>query len=828
MRKSINGLNILPSLPHTKRPKTPHCILPLCVTLLGAMPSVALATTILPPIRPTAQLGALSQQLYLQVSINGNRVSDLLPFEQRGRNLWASPEVLRRIGFKQPDQGHALVDLNTLTGVSIHYDAAAQTVAISAPFEVLDLETTTLQGSPTETIQATPGTGALLNYDLYAMRLSSGTSTLSASSEMRFFSPVGTLSNTMLSTLQTQSKSDSSLTSSYYDYNRRTRNVRLDTTWNSYWPNSEIRLSVGDTTTSYLPWSRSVRIGGIQFGRDFSLTPYRITSPLPAFMGTAVLPSAVDLYIDGIKRYNGQLPAGPYQLDNMPVVSGLGTAQVALTDALGRRTLVDIPFYSSNSLLAKGLSDWSVAAGYVRKDYGYASFSYEKDPVFNATLRYGLSNALTLEGHGEYSTRASNLGVGAVATLGLLGQVSASYSASRSDGVYGSQYSLGYQWQSRHFNFGMNTVRSNERYRDVASVYANSSLPRVSESAVAGVSLDKLGSLNLSYVHTRYGNTPATYYDYDTYTYYGDSTGASSNRYAGVYWNKSLGRRATISVSYNRSLNAPHDNTVFVGVSMYFDKGLTVGSSVQRSNNETSYGVNASQWSQEETGWNWTVQGQQGQSSKYGNAEVSYRSLKGDYRAGVNGYDQSSSVYAGASGSIVTLDGGLFAGRKVYDGFAVVSTSGVPDVPVMLENRQIGLTDAKGRLMISPLGAYQKNQISIDALNLPADMKIDRVKANVAPQRGSGAIVKFEMRPVRAATITIHDRAGQPLAVGGALSLNGIATGAVTGYDGLAYLEDLKDENTLLVSGPQGPCTVHFAYPSTTTAIPSIGPLTCE
>ncbi|WP_188074628.1 fimbria/pilus outer membrane usher protein [Pusillimonas sp. ANT_WB101] len=681
------------------------------------------------------------------------------------------------------------------------------------------------------TLQATPGTGALLNYDLYAVHNPDSNSTLSGSSEMRYFSPLGVLNNTMLTTLQTQSNSGSSSGSSYYDYSRRTRNVRLDTAWNSYWPESEISLSVGDTTTSYLPWTRSIRVGGIRLGRDFSLKPYRITSPLPAFMGTAVLPSAIDLYIDGIKRYNGQLPAGPFQLENMPVVSGMGNAQVELTDALGRRTVVDIPFYSSNTLLAKGLSDWSVEAGYVRKDYGYASFSYEKDPVYSATGRYGISNNLTLEGHGEYSGRVVTLGAGAVATVGVLGQVSASYSASRSDDRQGSKYSLGYQWQNRRFNIGMNTVRSTEDYRDVASVYANSSTPRVTESAVAGVSLDNLGSLNLSYVHTRYGNNIPTAYYYsgsnnNAYTYY--SSTATSNRYVGAYWSKSFGNHATVSLSYNRSLNSPRTNMVFLGLSMYFDNNLTVGSSVQRSTGQNSYGLSASQWTREETGWNWTVQGQKNPQSTYGNAEVSYRSLKGDYRVGVNAYEHTNSAYAGASGSVVAMDGGLFAGRKVYDGFAVVSTSGVPDVPVMLQNRQIGLTDAQGRLMISPLNAYQKNQVSIDALNLPTTMKIDKVNINVAPQRDSGAMVKFELRPVRAATLTLHDGAGTVIAVGAPLNLNGNATGSVTGYDGLAYLEDLEDDNTLLVSLPQGPCTVRFSYPKTAVAIPAIGPLTCE
>src|SRR3546814_8640987 len=62
-------------------------------------------------------------------------------------------------------------------------------------------------------------------------------------------------------------------------------NVRLDTAWTSSWPDKEISLTLGDTVTTYLPWTRATRIGGIRLGRNFALQPWKTTSPLPAFMG---------------------------------------------------------------------------------------------------------------------------------------------------------------------------------------------------------------------------------------------------------------------------------------------------------------------------------------------------------------------------------------------------------------------------------------------------------------------------------------------------------------------------------------------------------------
>lgn len=46
------------------------------------------------------------------------------------------------------------------------------------------------------------------------------------------------------------------------------------------------------------------------------------------------------------------------------------------TDALGRQVSTTLPFYVTSSLLQQGLSDYSVAAGSLRRDYAVRDFSY--------------------------------------------------------------------------------------------------------------------------------------------------------------------------------------------------------------------------------------------------------------------------------------------------------------------------------------------------------------------------------------------------------------------------------------------------------------------
>ncbi|MBO7942141.1 fimbria/pilus outer membrane usher protein, partial [Streptomyces sp. S9] len=155
---------------------------------------------------------------------------------------------------------------------------------------------------------------------------------------------------------------------------RRTDSVRLDTSWRWSKPESMFAIAVGDVISGQLDWTRPLRLGGVRFGRDFGLQPYRITTPLPTLVGEVAVPSAVDLYVNGLRQYSGEVAPGPFQLTTVPGITGAGSAQLVVTDAFGRVRTIDFPFYAAQQLLAKGLSDWSVSLGVARESYALRSF----------------------------------------------------------------------------------------------------------------------------------------------------------------------------------------------------------------------------------------------------------------------------------------------------------------------------------------------------------------------------------------------------------------------------------------------------------------------
>src|SRR3546814_5580560 len=94
-------------------------------------------------------------------------------------------------------------------------------------------------------------------------------------------------------------------------------------------------------------------MAGVQWRRDFGLQPQLLTDPIPQFFGEAALPSAVELYVNGVRQYSGQIAPGPFTLNTVPNLNGSGAAQVVITDALGRSRTIDFIDMENNSNVRK-------------------------------------------------------------------------------------------------------------------------------------------------------------------------------------------------------------------------------------------------------------------------------------------------------------------------------------------------------------------------------------------------------------------------------------------------------------------------------------------
>ena len=132
-------------------------------------------------------------------------------------------------------------------------------------------------------------------------------------------------------------------------------------------------------------------MGGVRIRRDFLLRPDLVTSPVQQFSGSAAVPSTVDVFNNQSRSFSQAITGGPFNISNIPLATGPGTMRVVLRDANGKETVSEYAYYTSTSILAPGLLDYSLETGFARRFYGQLSDDYGADPIASASARYGVS-----------------------------------------------------------------------------------------------------------------------------------------------------------------------------------------------------------------------------------------------------------------------------------------------------------------------------------------------------------------------------------------------------------------------------------------------------
>jgi len=739
-------------------------------------------------------------QLFLELVVNQMNTGRVVAVDQRGGRFFLPASALRDSGMKLPENISAEVDLDSLPGLHSEYDSVGQRLLLNVPPDWLPEQFVGNRQAYPRT-PALSSFGALLNYDLYLNDTDDAGTYLAAWNEVRLFDSWGTLSNTGQYRRTSSGEAVSTSNNGY---------LRYDTTWRYSDDERLLTYEAGDLVSGALPWSSSVRLGGVQLSRDFGVRPDLVTYPLPQFAGEAAVPSSVDLFINGYKSSSADLQPGPYTLTNIPFINGAGEAVVVTTDALGRQVSTTVPFYVTSSLLQKGLSDFSVAAGTLRRDYGLRDFGYGPG-VTSGSLRYGLSDNFTLESHAEASDSLTLGGLGGNLRLGNFGVLNTALSQSQFDGESGQQLSLGYQYSSQRYSFSYQRMQRRDQYADLTVIDTPyTTLSKRSEQATLSLNLDSWGSLGVGYFDVR-------------------AADESRTRLLNLTWSKPLWRDTSFYLSGNREIG-DSNWAVQAQLVIPFDLHGSLAISSERSKTgQTQQRVNYSRAVPTEGGVGFNLGYAQGDAPTYRQADLTWRLQSVQLQAGVYGTSEAETRWADASGSLVWMDRQLFAANRIDDAFVVVSTDGYADIPVRYENQLVGQTDRNGHLLVPWSSAYYRGKYEIDPLNLPANVRSPNVEQRIAVRRGSGYLLEFPLSRIVAASIVLVDARQQELPLGSGVVHEQSGTQTVVGWDGLVYLENLQAQNSLRVTLADGKtCQVQFAVDMKQDQIPLIGPLVCK
>ena len=587
--------------------------------------------------------------------------------------------------------------------------------------------------------------------------------------------------------------------------------VRLDTTWTLDFPDRIATLRVGDAISTPASWGRAVRFGGMQYGTNFSTQPTLVNTPLLAAQGEAVVPSTVDVFVNGRQIASESVQPGPFTIDHLPVLTGTGQLQVVVTDVLGREQIMVQPYYSGTALLRDGLNEFSFELGSVRQDYGSSSFDYG-DLLGAATIRRGINDTLTAGLHAEAQMQGSYaLGADVALQAGTLGIVTAQAATGGDNDDSGWLAGVGVEHNGPRLTAYLQTRFTSQAFSQLGASLLGSA-PRQRTFGGIGFDFDARGSLQMAYGLQRFHDAPSietvglsyalSLRDYGYLGLFATSTtSGAADASVLLTWTLPLGDRRSMSAALQYTPARAGGSGGFEAVTSA-QRNLPIGSGV-------GYNLSVSTTDEQDLG-------------------IAYQGRAGMVAVDYSRRGDSSGVRASAAGGVAVTAAGIMPARRLDQSFAVVQVADYADLSVFLDNQPIGTTDGKGRVLVDSLRPYERNEISLDPTQVPMDGAIAQSAIGVTPAYRSGALVRFPVTRASAATVRLLLPDGTSVPAGATARLNGASIEFPVALDGLLYVEGLQGSMEAQIVWQGGQCHASLQRPAGADPIPDLGALQCE
>jgi len=206
-------------------------------------------------------------------------------------------------------------------------------------------------------------------------------------------------------------------------------------------PQRATRYSAGDLSPFLPRLGGATGLLGFSYERSYEeLDPARNIRPTGRRSFFLDRPAVVEVYANGVLLSRFQSQGGPVDLGDIPLANVSNNVTIVVEDALGRRELDAFSLSSDLTLLAPGLSEFSVSLGALRDEQS-SGFDYSDEWAVTGFYSRGVSDNLTVGGHAALSEAVINIGASTAIGLGegvALFELAASDSAFAGSGVAGS------------------------------------------------------------------------------------------------------------------------------------------------------------------------------------------------------------------------------------------------------------------------------------------------------------------------------------------------------------------------------------------------------
>jgi outer membrane usher protein len=541
------------------------------------------------------------------------------------------------------------------------------------------------------------------------------------------------------------------------------------------------RVLAGDQVTTGGPFGSTIPAIGISLNKTYGITPDVIRAPTASFIVPAITPSQVEVSVDGSTVYRTRVPPGPISVENLFYYNGVRDLRVTVVDASGRRQVYDQPFLFTDTVLARGLHEYSYFVGR-RSELRADDRLHYRESAWQGWHRYGWTDQLTVEGGAEGSDDFAVAGAGISLRSDRLGLLSLGtlHSFDRAVGSDAQGWTARYSYIGPQATFYAARRTLQPGFRTFGGTQSLRGETRLGAS-------------------TRLGERTNVSLDYTRSSEAGGLTETLGARAATAF-----STRATLFAEYLRTRSSQFADAWAFNVYLRYElePQRWVGTTVRGSAGYRAVEAEVGKQVPQGEGVGYRVgsllahDASGTRAFEYGNATWNLPHFSLDAHAsGHSGGGGSSYGELAVEGAVVALDGYVGATRSVPDSFALARL-GVRQagVDIYLNSQVQGKTDADGNLLIPNLGAFGRQTVTLDDKQLSMEYSVARTRAIIAPPYRSGSLVAFGGRKLRAVTGRVwllKDSGRQPAALVG-LELTG-PEGRVsieTAPSGEFYLED--------------------------------------
>ncbi|HGB4255282.1 TPA: fimbria/pilus outer membrane usher protein, partial [Salmonella enterica subsp. enterica serovar Virchow] len=204
------------------------------------------------------------------------------------------------------------------------------------------------------------------------------------------------------------------------------------------------RLTLGESYTSGSVFD-SIPFRGVMLASDENMVPWDQSQFAPVVRGIARTQARVEVRQSGYLMTTRTVPAGPFEITDLPSTGSSGDLQVTVLESDGSRQEFTVPYTVPAVAVRQGYLKYSVVAG----QYRASSDSVKHTPVASAELMYGLPWNLTAYGGLQTADhyQAGSAGMGLM--LGAWGALSVDVTQARSQ-RYTGDWQTGQRWRVRY------------------------------------------------------------------------------------------------------------------------------------------------------------------------------------------------------------------------------------------------------------------------------------------------------------------------------------------------------------------------------------------